>query len=157
MDRLVLGSTWRVGRPIPEFNPDAMRELAPLRADPRCQCAAIAAYFFTPGYLKAHPEAIEIFRGSRRTVAQQQRRAGMLTDPPAVDYSKVSSPTLLLSGGGDRLIPTHATFELAEHIQATQREVLGELPHVSALEAPEQVAAAIRSFLDRPMGVADHR
>jgi 3-oxoadipate enol-lactonase len=157
VDRLVLGSTWRVGRPIPEFNADAMRELAPLRADPHANAPAIAAYFFTPGYLKAHPEAIEIFRGSRRTAAQQQRRAAMLTDPPAVDYAKVSSPTLLLSGGGDRLIPTHATFELAEHIQATQSKVLAELPHVGALEAPEQIAAAIQSFLDLPMGVADHR
>ena len=81
----------------------------------------------------------------------------MLTDPPAVDYAKVSSPTLLLSGGGDRLIPTHATLELAEHIQGTQSKVLAELPHVGALEAPEQVAAAIRSFLDLPLGVADHR
>ena len=149
VDRLVLGSTWRVGRPPQEFNPDVMRELATLRADPGANAAAIAAYFFTAGYLKAHPEAIEIFRGSKRTVAQKEKRAGMLNDPPAVDYSKVSSPTLLLSGGSDRLIPTHATFELAEHIQATQSRVLSELPHVSALEAPEQIAAAVRSFLDR--------
>jgi 3-oxoadipate enol-lactonase len=149
VDRLVLASTWRVGRPVSEFTADAVRELAALQANAAANAPAIAEYFFTKTYLTAHPEAIEIFRGSKRTVAQKERRARMLTDPPALDYSRVTSHTLLLSGGSDRLIPTHATLELAEHIRGTESRVLSELPHVSAVEAPERVAAAIRPFLDR--------
>jgi 3-oxoadipate enol-lactonase len=150
VDRLVLGSTWRVGRTVAEINPQAMRELVRLRADTQANAPAIAAYFFTQEYMEAHPEAIDIFRGTKRSAAQQQRRAQMMqAAPPRVDFARVSAPTLLLAGAGDKLIPTSATFELADHIVGTQRTELAGLPHVSALEAPEQVAAAIRPFLER--------
>jgi 3-oxoadipate enol-lactonase len=147
VDRLVLGSTWRVGRPPSDFNPAAMQALATLRADPIANAPAIAAYFFTEGYLRSHPEAVEIFRGSRRTAAQKQRRAQMMTRVPALNYGDLSAPTLLLAGGNDRLIPPHATFELAEHIRETKSEELSGLPHVGALEAPKRIAASLRSFL----------
>ena len=150
VDRLVLGSTWRVGQSVAEINPEVMRDLVRLRADPQANAPAIAAYFFTQEYLAEHPEAIEIFRGTKRTAAQQQRRSQMMqAAPPRVDFSKVSAPILLLAGGSDRLIPAHATFELADHIRGAQCTELKGLPHVGTMEAPERVAAAIRSFLDR--------
>ena len=150
VDRLVLGSTWRVGRPPAEFNPAVFGELARLRGDQKANAASIAAFFFTPGYLLEHPEAIDIFRGSRRTHDQQRRRSQMMQAPaPLVDFSKITAPVLLLAGGGDQLIPVDVTFELAQHLPNTECSELSELPHIVAMEAPRRVAAAIQLFLER--------
>ena len=150
VDRLVLGSTWRVGRPVVEFSAEVWHDLVRLRVDPQANAPAIAAYFFSKEYLTEHPEAIDIFRGTKRTDAQQQRRSQMMQAvPPRVDFSKVSAPTLLLAGDSDKLIPAHATFELADHIRGAECTELRMLPHVGALEAPERVAAVIRPFLER--------
>lgn len=150
VNRLVLGSTWRVGQTVAEINPEAMRGLVRLRANAAANAAAIAAYFFTREYLAEHPEAVDIFRGIRRTAAQQQRRAQMMQAvPPHVDFAKVSAPTLLLAGGADKLIPTSVTYDLANYIQGTERIELSEMPHVSALESPERVADAIRQFFEK--------
>ena len=71
----------------------------------------------------------------------------MMTHAPAVNYDDLSAPTLLLAGGNDRLIPPHATLELAKHIRGTRSEELSGLPHVGVLEAPKRIAASLRSFL----------
>ena len=72
----------------------------------------------------------------------------MMSNAPVLDYGKVVAPTLLLAGGADRLIPPHATFELTDHIRGARAVELHVLPHVGALEAPDRIAAAIRSFLN---------
>lgn len=151
VDRLVLSSTWRVGRPVVQFGAEVVQTLASLRVDSQVNAPAIAAYYFTKEYLTDHPEAIDMFRGgTKRTDSQQNRRSQVIqTVPPRVDFSTVSAPTLLLAGGSDKLIPPHATFELADHILGAECNELSRLPHVSALEAPERVAAAIHPFLKR--------
>lgn len=147
VDRLILGSTWRVGRPVAEINPEAVQDLARLRTDPQRHAAAIATWFFTADYLSAHPEVIEIFRGTKRSEVQQLRRSRMLLNPPSIDFSGIRAPTLLIAGTGDRLIPPSATFELAKHIASARRVELAGVPHVGAIEAPDRVAQAVRAFL----------
>lgn len=147
VDRLILGSTWRVGRPVAEINPEAVQELARLRTDSRRHAAAIATWFFTQDYLSAHPEVIEMFRGTRRSEEQQLRRARMLLNPPLIDFSGISAPTLLMAGTDDRLIPPTATFELANHIASARQVELAGVPHVGAVEAPDRLAQAVRAFL----------
>lgn len=148
VERLVLGSTWRVGRAIADFNAPVFGELVRLRADAAANAAAIAPYFLTDEFLAAHPEALAIFRGTARSEAQKRRRAGMMqAPPPAMEWKAMKAPVLLLAGSADRLIPPEATFELAQHISGTQRELLDGVPHIGAMAAPQQVARAVERFL----------
>lgn len=147
--RLVLGSTWRVGRVIADFNAPVFADLMRLRAEPAANAPAIASYFLHDAYLAAHPEAMDIFRGTGRNDAQKQRRAAMMqSPPPAMDWAALQAPVLLMAGSADRLIPPEATFELAEHLRGAERVLLEGVPHIGALAAPERVALAIRQFLD---------
>ena len=150
VNRLVLGSTWRAGRRLAEFNPAVAAQLAALRVDPKAHAADIASYFFTPEHLRSHPEAIDMFRGSRRSEPQQERRARMQARRPEVDLSCVRVPTLLLAGSADRLIPASATFELQAHIPHARTHLVDGLPHVGVLDAPQRVAAALHAFFDDP-------
>ena len=147
VDRLILGSTWRVGRRLADFNPSVAHDLAALRADGRLHAPAIAEYFFSSGYLRAHPQAIEIFRSTSRTDAQRARRAHMQAHPPEVDLSTVKAPTLLLAGRQDRLIPHEVSFAMASEIPCAECVLVDRLPHVGAVEAPALVAAEILRFL----------
>lgn len=151
VEGLVLGSTWRVGRGIGDFNAPVFAELMRLRADPVRNAAAIAPYFLDEGYLAAHPEALDIFRGASRNEAQKQRRAAMMqAPPPAMDWRALRAPVLLMAGSADRLIPHEATFELGEHIGGAEHVLLDGVPHIGALAAPERLALAVRDFLQRP-------
>ena len=148
LDRVVLGSTWRVGRTPLEFNPAVVGELMRLRALATPDAATVASFFLTAEHLHAHPAAIDMFRQSKRTEGQRLRRAHMMQAPaPDIDLTAFSGPVLLLAGGADRLVPPSVTFELAEHLPDTARCELDGLPHIVAIESPGRVAAAIRTFL----------
>lgn len=146
--RLVLGSTWAVDRPLRDVNADAIGEIARLRGQLPDSAAQIAAYFFSQAFLAARPEVVELFRGVQRTPDQAARRGRMMqAAPPAITFADIKSPTLLLAGGADRLIPPSETFRLAGRIADTQQRELAGLPHVGAIEDPHRVARAIMDFL----------
>lgn len=148
VDRLVLGSTWAVDRKLHQVNATAMEQLARLRGELPDSAEQIAAYFFSQAFLAAHPEAVEMFRRTRRTSDQARRRARMMqAAPPAIDFAEITAPTLLLAGGADRLIPPAETFDLAGRIANTRLHELPDLAHVGAIEDPERVARAIMHFL----------
>lgn len=151
VNRLILGSTWPVDRKLNDVNAAAMEQLAHLRGQLPHTAAQMAAYFLSPTYLAAHPETVELFRGSQRSVEQARRRALMMqAAPPAINFADITAPTLLLAGGADRLIPPAETFGLAGLIAHTHQQELSDLSHVGAIEAPERVAHAIESFLLSP-------
>lgn len=151
VNRLVLASTWAVGRKPGDVNAGAMEKLALLRGQLPDSAGQIAAFFFSPLFLAAHPEAVELFRGSRRTAAQAARRAQMMqAAPPAIDFSAIAAPTLLLAGAADQLIPPAETFQLAGRIAHAHQQELPDLPHVAAMEDPERVGHAIMHFFHLP-------
>jgi pimeloyl-ACP methyl ester carboxylesterase len=148
VDRLILGSTWPVGRKLADVNATALEQLAHLRGQLPDSAEQMAAFFFSQAFLAARPGAVELFRGTQRTVAQAGRRALMMqAAPPVIDWAEVTAPTLLLAGGADRLIPPAETFRLARLIANTRQQELSDLPHVGAIEDPERVAYAIMKFL----------
>jgi pimeloyl-ACP methyl ester carboxylesterase len=63
------------------------------------------------------------------------------------ELAKISAPTLLVWGARDRLVPSRLAREWQRLIPQA-RLVLLECGHVPMLEAPDELTAAIRSFLD---------
>jgi 3-oxoadipate enol-lactonase len=150
VDRLVLGSTWAVGRRLDDVNPGAIEQLARLRSQLPGSAERMAAFFFSQPFLAAHPGTVDLFRGTQRSAAQAGRRARMMqAAPPVIDFADITAPTLLLAGSADRLIPPAETFDLARLIMHTEQQELAGLPHVAAIEDCGRVAGAIRNFLLR--------
>lgn len=147
VERLILGSTWRVGRGLAAIAPATARELARLRADPAANAAEIAGHFFPPLLLCLRPSLTSIFAGGGRSAEQRARRAAVLADPPDIDLRRITAPTLLLLGDEDRLIPNAASAALADEIAGASIDVMPGIGHVGALQDPYTVAARIERFL----------
>lgn len=146
--RLILGSTWRVGHSLAAIAPEAARELTRLRADSARHAAEIASYFFPPLALQLRPALVSIFSGGTRSPDMRARRAALMAAPPRIDLHALRSRTLLLLGGADRLVPNAASAVLADEIGDAAIEVMPGVGHVGALQAPHEVAARIRHFLE---------
>jgi 3-oxoadipate enol-lactonase len=147
VDRLVLSSTFRAGTPPLAINPEVFPKLAALRAGLPGTAPEIARYFFSDEYLARHPSVAEIFSGNRRDEAQKQRRAGILAQPVAIDFRAIASPTLVVVGESDRLIPPAHSLSLADDIANARTAILPGLGHVATIQDPAAVAAAVLAFL----------
>lgn len=147
IDRLALMSTWLAGCGLAAVNPSGAEQLGLWRTDAGRYAGNIAGMFFTPKYLQAHPEQIDMFRGSSRTAEQSARRARLLGVPYSIEKGQIEAPTLLLMGDQDRLIPNAATLALADIVRWPQAHVLHGVGHIAPIEAPEELAAAIVRFL----------
>ncbi|SDN55508.1 alpha/beta fold hydrolase [Afipia sp. GAS231] len=147
IDRLILGSTWKINKSPLEVNPDAFRTLASYRADTAGNAPKIAEYFFPPECLRARPGLIDIFRGNSRDDGQKARRGALLAQPVAADLATFDRPTLLLAGSDDRLIPNVETFAIAQGLKRVETRVIEQVGHVSSIQAPERVAEAVIAFL----------
>jgi pimeloyl-ACP methyl ester carboxylesterase len=64
------------------------------------------------------------------------------------ELSEISAPTLLVWGERDRLVPSRLAGEWQRLIPQA-RLVLLDCGHVPMLEAPDELAGAMRTFLDR--------
>jgi pimeloyl-ACP methyl ester carboxylesterase len=63
------------------------------------------------------------------------------------DLPVIACPTLVLCGREDALTPMHLHEEMAALIPASRLRVIDECGHLSALERPEEVTAALREWL----------
>jgi 3-oxoadipate enol-lactonase len=148
IDRLILGSTWKINKSPLEVNGEAFRTLATYRGDTAGNAPKIAEYFFPPDCLRARPELIDIFRGNSRDDGQKARRGALLAQPVAADLAAFDRPTLLLAGSDDRLIPNSETFAIAQGLKRAETRVIDGVGHVSSIQAPERVAEAVIAFLN---------
>ena len=60
---------------------------------------------------------------------------------------EIQSKTLILSGGADDLIPATVQAEMGDRIRDTTHVVLDGVGHDVTLEAPDETAAAVSTFL----------
>lgn len=146
VNRLVLSSAIRAGRLMTEFAPETAARLAVLRADPIKNADALAAHFFPAAYLKEHPGLFASLR-SPRTEAQSARRAGLLRRSYALDIATIASPTLVLAGAEDGLIPPSHSLSIADEINGAARHVLEGVGHVGSVQAPAETAEILNAFL----------
>jgi pimeloyl-ACP methyl ester carboxylesterase len=63
---------------------------------------------------------------------------------------EIACPALVLVGDGDRLTPPEIAQEIHENIPGSELVTIEGSGHLSTLEAPGEVTAALRTFLNRP-------
>ncbi len=63
---------------------------------------------------------------------------------------EITCPALVLVGDGDRLTPPELAEEIHRHIPGSELAVVEGSGHLSTLEAPNEVTAILRAFLNRP-------
>jgi pimeloyl-ACP methyl ester carboxylesterase len=79
--------------------------------------------------------------------ARQQRAIiGRMDSRPTLPSIHV--PTLVLVGDGDRITPPTLARELAEGVPSAELAVIPDCGHLSALERPDEVTAAIAKWLE---------
>ncbi|MGE0253022.1 MAG: alpha/beta fold hydrolase [Alphaproteobacteria bacterium] len=148
IDRLVLASTFRIGKTVGEFNPGALEWLRVHAADREKHAGETARrYFFPPAVVDARPELVDMFRRQTRTPEQSRRRAALLAGGDRYDLGDITAPTLVMAGSDDRLIPCDLTLSLAAEIPGARTAVLDGVGHVGTIQAPERVAAVVLDFL----------
>jgi pimeloyl-ACP methyl ester carboxylesterase len=64
----------------------------------------------------------------------------------------IAIPTLVVGSRGDRVVPPEASAEIASLIAAADLQIVDEVGHVSTLEAPSTIEAALLRWLDRVFG-----
>ena len=147
IDRLILSSTWLAGQGLMAASQKAAEKLMAWRSDVAQHAADIASMFFSADYLRGHPEQIDMFRGGRRTIEQMERRAKLLGVPYPIQEGEISAPTLLVMGDQDGLIPNPTTMAVTIILREPQVNVLANIGHIAAIEAPDELAAVVTEFL----------
>jgi len=145
VDRLILSSAIRAGQVMTDFAPERAARLATLRADPVANADALAAHFFPAAHLREHPGLFASLR-SPRSPEQAARRAGLLRRRYDLDISAITSPTLVLVGAEDGLIPPAHSLSIADEIPGAERHALEGVGHVGSVQAPEATAQIIEGF-----------
>jgi len=147
IDCLVLASTFRVGVSAASINPQGFPRFAELRARLPESLKEFAEYFFPPGYIAAHPQALSIFAGNKRDAGQRERRGAVLAQPIEVSLRPITAPTLVLAGSEDRLIQPAHTLSLAREIAGARTALIPGVGHVGTIQDPAEVAAEVTAFL----------
>ncbi|GAC1326372.1 MAG: alpha/beta hydrolase [Mycobacteriales bacterium] len=107
------------------------KEVAPSRVDDQA--------------LRAVLDAMADRLGVEAFVRQQEAIMARADSRP--DLSQISCPTLVLCGRDDAICPLDGHEEMTDRIAGATLEVLDDCGHLSTLERPEQVNAALRRWL----------
>lgn len=116
------------------------------------------ANLFWPRFVAPHRLEDEPLRAVVRRMADEtgpevfvrQQRAIMTRVDSRPDLGSISVPTLVLVGEEDRATPLAESQEIAAGIRDSQLVVLPGCGHLSTLEAPDAVNAALSIWLDEP-------
>ncbi len=82
----------------------------------------------------------------------RQQRAIMARPDSRDLLPGIEIPTLIVVGDGDSITPPEIAREMAEMVEWASLIVVRGAGHLSSLEEPEQVTAAMRLWLEKPQG-----
>lgn len=102
-------------------------------------------------YLAGADEFIRIYRHGRARVALLSAIRGLMTDDEDRFWERmagIETPTLVLWGNEDRLIPVRLGRRLAETMPGARLVVLPGVGHVPQFEVPEDARRRVQVFLD---------
>jgi pimeloyl-ACP methyl ester carboxylesterase/catechol 2,3-dioxygenase-like lactoylglutathione lyase family enzyme len=140
VDKLVLSSTWRLGIPLVQMNPGITSILGGERTPEN-----LARVFFSENFLNLHADAADFFR--RSAPGMSGTRAALLRQERMIRPGSIDTPTLVIGGEDDRIVPFDQSRRLKESIgHALIADPLSGVGHVSAVEAPQKVADLVRTF-----------
>ena len=116
----------------------------------------VAGSFFDPGTLASNPSYRQAFHAMLAAsdpvaLSAAVRSVILQGEPLRPRLARISAPTLLIAGKEDALYPLEGQASAALLLQDGRFEpVAGR--HISPVEAPDEVAAALRAFLgkDKP-------
>jgi pimeloyl-ACP methyl ester carboxylesterase len=134
-----------MSRRSPELAVQRVIELCfadPSRADPAMVTASVA--LAAERQRQEHPNAAAFLAASRslmRVVGQRHRYREMM--------ASARVPVLLVGGEADRLVPAASMRQAAARNPRWETVMLPGVGHTPQLEAPDDVIAAIRGWLDR--------
>ncbi len=123
----------------------------PMSSEDRGRALAEAA--FTKGYIELHPEIIPAMIEARRQrpidhVALDGRLKAAMKHDVYDRLSRITCPTLVITGKDDALISWENSRLLADKIPNAELVLLGPAGHCFWIEQPEESYSAIRRFLE---------
>jgi 3-oxoadipate enol-lactonase len=152
VERLVLVGTTHGGKEAVPFPAGALRVLTQRWGDPRVLFLQGLEEATAPGFLARHPKAAEDVwqRRSECPVSpagyQAQLEAAAAHDSTA-RLAELRTPTLLVHGSEDRMIPPANSTLLAQRLPDARVRLLPGVGHMVPLEAPAVLADVVLTFL----------
>ncbi len=125
------------------------------RFTPERAQAYTAPYLLSEAFRKARPDILQRWQqsglaGPPRKVGVIGQMAAALAHDTASHVTRLTQPTLVLTGDDDRLIPSECSRFLAKTIPGAKLELLPGAGHEFYFEAPERTAELIRDFCAPP-------
>ncbi len=154
VERLVLGCTRAGGRHSRGMSLRTIfRLVGPMRLPVDQAVRATSTIVLSAPFLRAHPEVVDDWVRLARELPPKPRGViGQLLAGARHDassrLSRLSAPTLLLTGDADRLIDPENSRLLAKRIPGARLELLGGAGHDFPTEQPVEAARVIRAFLE---------
>jgi pimeloyl-ACP methyl ester carboxylesterase len=116
----------------------------------------VKALFFDPSYPRDESYVQRRYDSSitpgawEALAAARFRRPGL--EPPALPssaraYGRIAVPTLVVEGGGDKLLPRGWAAEIAAQIASGRSAVIAEAGHCPQIEQPAAVNDLLLAFL----------
>jgi len=109
-------------------------------------------FLFSPSFLAAHPKEFMEFVSKKSQTTQPivgfvGQLAAVMEHNLCNQLSEILSPTLVLHGTEDKLIPLEEGVKIAERIDRAQLITLEDCGHLLFLEHPHQVAHLLDRFV----------
>jgi len=156
VDRLVLAATTMGGRHAQRASvPAVLAMLRTARMSKADQMRHTAPWVLAPDVLASRPSIVDEWvalaesEPRNRLALLGQMLAGGLHDVSR-DVHRIASPTLVLTGDADRLLPMGNSVLLAERIPGARLEVLPGAGHDFPTERPDEVSRRIADFFGLP-------
>jgi pimeloyl-ACP methyl ester carboxylesterase len=155
--RLVLCSTNFGGPHHIPVTPQAMAVLSDVSGDPAERFRRGIEVSVAPGWAELHPERVQEWIDYRMqnpiepVPYQAQLAVGLSLIPEEASFEyklkDLKSPTLILFGKHDKVVPPGNANLLAKQIPGSRVKILPDAGHFFPIEAPEAATAAILEFM----------
>jgi len=136
----------------PEATDNRRRLIALAERDFPAVVKTLLPKLMTPAHV-ADPRLAKVVRdmagrvGADAFVRQERAIIGRADSRP--DLARIACPTIVLAGADDQLIPREVHAEQAAGIRGAELVIVDDCGHLSSIEQPAKVDAALRRWLAR--------